>query len=422
MKLLIKQARVIDPLSQHNGQTIDLLIENGQITRINKNIDADADQIIKAEGLHISPGWVDIFSDFADPGFEHKESLLSGAAAAAAGGFTDVFVIPNTKPVIHNKSSVEYIKQKSRDLAVNIHPLGAVTNNTEGKELAEMYDMQNSGSIAFSDGLHCIQSSGLLLKALQYVKAFEGVIIQVPEDKTIGAHGLMNEGIASTRLGLAGKPSMAEELMVERDINLAQYTNSSIHLTGISTRRSLDYITKAKKEGIRVSCSVTPAHLYFCDEDVSGYDSIFKLNPPLRSSQEKENLKQAILNGEIDCLASHHLPHENDSKVLEFEYAKPGMIALETAFAVLATAVDGIPVAKLVDMLAINPRRIFKMDPATIREGNTACISLFDPNRNWTLTGNDIKSLSRNTPFIGKAFKGKPLGIINNGHCHFIAS
>ena len=422
MKLLIKQARVIDPLSPHNGQTIDLLIENGQITRINKNIDADADQIIKAEGLHISPGWVDIFSDFADPGFEHKESLLSGAAAAAAGGFTDVFVIPNTKPVIHNKSSVEYIKQKSRDLAVNIHPLGAVTNNTEGKELAEMYDMQNSGSIAFSDGLHCIQSSGLLLKALQYVKAFEGVIIQVPEDKTIGAHGLMNEGIASTRLGLAGKPSMAEELMVDRDINLAQYTNSSIHLTGISTRRSLDYITKAKKEGIRVSCSVTPAHLYFCDEDVSGYDSIFKLNPPLRSSQERENLKQAILNGEIDCLASHHLPHENDSKILEFEYAKPGMIALETAFAVLATAVDGIPVAKLVDMLAINPRRIFKMDPATIREGNTACISLFDPNRNWTFTGNDIKSLSRNTPFIGKAFKGKPLGIINNGHCHFIAS
>jgi dihydroorotase len=300
--------------------------------------------------------------------------------------------------------------------------LGAVTNNIEGKELAEMYDMRNSGAVAFSDGLHCIQSSGLLLKALQYVKAFEGVIIQVPEDKTIGAHGLMNEGIASTRLGLAGKPSMAEELMVERDINLAQYTNSSIHLTGISTRRSLDYISKAKKEGIRVSCSVTPAHLIFCDEDVSGYDSLYKLNPPLRTREEREALKQAILNGEIDCLASHHLPHENDSKVLEFEYAKPGITGLETAFAVLSTAVEGLGIEKIIEMLAINPRRIFKMEAATIKEGNLASITLFDPGKKWTLTEKDIKSLSRNTPFIGRSFKGKSLGIINNGLCHLTVS
>ncbi len=418
MKLLIKQARVIDPQSPHNGQTLDIFIENGIILKIDKDIKVDADQVISLDGLHLSPGWVDIFSDFADPGYEYKESLLSGAEAAAAGGFTDVFVIPNTKPIVHNKSSVEYIKHKSRNLPVNIHPLGAVTNNVEGKDLAEMYDMRNSGAIAFSDGLHCIQSSGLLLKALQYVKAFEGVIIQVPEDNTIGAHGLMNEGIASTRLGLAGKPSMAEELMVERDINLAQYTNSSIHLTGISTRRSLDYISKAKKEGISVSCSVTPAHLFFCDEDVSGYDSLFKINPPLRTSQEREELKKAILNGEVDCLASHHLPHEKDSKVLEFEYAKPGITGLETAFAVLSTTVEGLAVEKIVEMLAINPRRIFKMETATIKEGNKATITLFDPYKKWTFTEKDIKSLSRNTPFIGRSFKGKPLGIINNGHCH----
>ncbi len=418
MKLLIKQARVIDPQSPHNGQTIDIFIENGIILKIAKDINVDADQVISLDGLHLSPGWVDIFSDFADPGYEYKESLLSGADAAAAGGFTDVFVIPNTKPIVHTKSSVEYIKHKSKNLPVNIHPLGAITNNVEGKDLAEMYDMRNSGAIAFSDGLHCIQSSGLLMKALQYVKAFEGVIIQVPEDNTIGTHGLMNEGIASTRLGLAGKPSMAEELMVERDINLAQYTNSSIHLTGISTRRSLDYISKAKKEGISVSCSVTPAHLFFCDEDVSGYDSLFKINPPLRTSQEREALKKAILNGEVDCLASHHLPHEKDSKVLEFEYAKPGITGLETAFAVLSTTVEGLAVEKIVEMLAINPRRIFKMNSATIKEGNMAAITLFDPNKKWTFTEKDIKSLSRNTPFIGRSFKGKPLGIINNGHCH----
>ena len=422
MKLLIKQARVIDPHSPHNGQSLDIFIENGRIIKIGKDLNPEADQIIHVEGLHVSPGWVDIFSNFADPGYEYKETILSGAEAAAAGGFTDVFVIPNTKPVIHNKSSVEYIKHKSKNLPVNIHPLGAVTNNVEGKELAEMYDMRNSGAIAFSDGLHCIQSSGLLLKALQYVKAFKGVIIQVPEDKTIGAHGLMNEGIASTRLGLAGKPSMAEELMVERDINLAQYTNSSIHLTGITTRRSLDYISKAKKEGIAVSCSVTPAHLYFCDEDVSGYDSLYKLNPPLRTSQERESLKKAILSGEVDCLASHHLPHEKDSKVLEFEYAQPGITGLETAFAVLSTTVEGLHVEKIVEMMAINPRRIFNMEAATIKEGNRAVITMFDPNMKWTFTEKDIKSLSRNSPFIGKSLKGKPIGIINNGQCQLIVS
>lgn len=421
MKLLIKQARVIDPHSPHNGQTIDIFIENGLISKTGKELQVNADQVIHEEGLHVSPGWVDIFADFADPGFEYKESILSGAAAAAAGGFTDVFVIPNTKPVVHNKSSVEYIKHKSKALPVNIHPLGAVTNNIEGKELAEMYDMKNSGAIAFSDGLHCIQSSGLLLKALQYVKVFAGVIIQVPEDKTIGAHGLMNEGIASTRLGLAGKPAMAEELMVERDISLAQYTSSSIHLTGITTRRSLDYITKAKKQGIGVSCSVSPAHIYFCDEDVSGYDSIFKLNPPLRTSLEKEALKKAILDGEVDCLASHHLPHENDSKVLEFEYAKPGMISLETAFAVLSTVVEGLGVEKMVDLLSTNPRRIFNMEKATVTEGNKATLTLFNPQMAWTFTENDIKSQSRNTPFLGKSFKGKALGIINNGQCQLTA-
>jgi len=253
------------------------------------------------------------------------------------------------------------------------------------------------------------------VKALQYVKAFNGVVIQLPDDKSISPHGLMNEGIASTRLGLAGKPAMAEELMVERDINLAQYTGSSLHLTGITTQRSLDYITNAKKKKVDITCSVTPAHLYFCDEDLSTYDSNFKLDPPLRNSEERAAMQKAVLDGKVDCLASHHLPHETDSKVLEFEYARSGIIALETAYAVLNSTVKGISNEQVVQLMAVNPRKIFGLDTATIKEGKAACITLFDPKQKWTLTATDIRSRSSNTPFIGKEFTGKPIGIINKG-------
>src|ERR1044071_9437843 len=201
MKILIKQARIIDPSSPLNGQIHDIFIDNGSISQISKKITSKADQEININGLHVSPGWMDVFANFGDPGYEFKETLETGASAAAAGGYTDVLVIPNTNPVIHNKSNVEYIVQKSKSLPVNVHPIGAITKNTEGKELAEMYDMQASGAIAFSDGINCVQSSGLMVKALQYVKAFNGIIIQLPDDKSINPHGLMNEGIVSTRLG-----------------------------------------------------------------------------------------------------------------------------------------------------------------------------------------------------------------------------
>src|SRR5215510_7481964 len=240
MKILIKQARVVDPSSPLNGQITDIFIDKGKITRIGKNISDKADKTVEAEGLHVSPGWMDIFANFADPGYEFKETLETGAAAAAAGGFTDVMVIPNTNPCIHNKSNVEYIVQKSKTLPVNVHPIGAITKNTEGKELAEMYDMKASGAIAFGDGLNSVQSAGLLLKALQYVKAFNGTIVQLPDDKSINPHGLMNEGIVSTRSGLPGKPAMAEELIVARDVELAKYSDSKLHFTGISTKRSVD--------------------------------------------------------------------------------------------------------------------------------------------------------------------------------------
>jgi dihydroorotase len=322
MKILVRQATIADPDSSFNGQVMDLLINENLVSKIASHITEAADEVIEAQGLIVSPGWVDVFSHFADPGYEYKETLETGAAAAAAGGFTQVFVLPNTQPVVDNKTQAEYISQRSRTLPVTIHPLGAITKGIEGKDLAEMYDMRNSGAIAFTDGNSPVQSPGLFLKALQYVKAFDGVLVQVPLDKSIGAGGLINEGVISTRLGLPGIPALAEEVIIKRDLDLLRYTQSKLHITGISTKNSLALIGAAKKEGLNISCSVTPYHLFFCEEDMQTYDTNLKVNPPLRSKEDMLALREAVADGSVDCIASHHMPRTGTTKYANLNMQK----------------------------------------------------------------------------------------------------
>lgn len=409
MKVLIKQARIIAPSAPLQGHLQDILIVNGIIHRIAGNIDETADTVIREEGLCVSPGWVDVFADFADPGFEYRETLQSGAYAAAAGGFTDVFVVPNTQPVTHSKSQVEYITSKSVHTPVHIHPIGAITKSAEGKTLAEMYDMRQAGAVAFSDGINSLQSPGILLKALQYVKAFNGTVIQLPDDHSISANGLINEGIISTRLGLPGRPAIAEELMIARDIELARYTGSRIHFTGISTAKSLALIAAAKSEDLSVTCSVTPYHCWFCDEDLQQYDTNLKVNPPLRKREDMLALRKAVNEGRVDCIASHHIPQNFDHKICEFEYAHTGMTGLETCFAVLNTL--GCSAEQFVTMQAVNARSAFGLTIPEIKEGAAASLTLFNPTADFVYSDANRKSQSSNSAFTGLALKGKVTGI-----------
>lgn len=416
MTILIEKATVVDRNSPHNGKVCDILVEDGRIKTIGTGLTATGGITVRRPGIHVSPGWVELFSQFGDPGYEYKETLATGAAAAAAGGYTDVFVIPNTKPALDSKTQVEYIRRSAAGLPVRIRPIGAVTRGLEGKDLAEMYDMRNSGAVAFSDGTLPVQAAGLLLKGLQYVKAFDGVIIQVPDDRTVGANGLINEGVVSTRLGLPGKPMMAEELMVARDIKLARYTESRIHFTGVTSPRSLEYIRRARESGLAVSCSVTPYHLFFTDADLNDYDTNLKVYPPLRDGSTVQVLRKAVLEGAVDAIAAHHLPHEFDSKVVEFEYAKPGMSSLETTYAALRTALPELSVERTVELLSSGPRTIFGLDQPVIAEGADASLSFFDPAGTTTL----MKSLSKSTnnPFLGKSLQGQALGMLNGMQLH----
>ena len=425
MKVLIKQATIVIAASPLNGLTKDILIIDGVINAIADTINEPADQLIVQDNLHVSIGWIDIYSHFCDPGLEYRETLETGANAAAAGGFTDVFVLPNTHPVIHNKLQVEYIIQKSKGLVANIHPLAAITKNADGAELAEMYDMHQNGAVAFTYGINSTQSPGLLLKALQYVLAFDGTIIQVADDKSIAPQGLMNEGIVSTQLGLPGKPAIAEELMIARDIELVKYTGSKLHFTGVSTKKGIELINNAKAAGLNISFSVTPYHAVFNEEDLRQYDTNLKVNPPIRTTGDMLAVRAAILDGTADAIASHHIPQNYDNKVCEFEYAKNGMIGLESLFGVICknlpldTTDNGWNLNKLITLLSASPRKIFNLALPEIKEGATACLTIFNPQSDYIFEAAMVASKSKNTPFIGIQLKGKVYGIINGDKTYF---
>lgn len=420
MDLLIKNVRI-----QHETLAIqytgsqDVFVSQGIIQQIGNNITVDGNvAVFDAEGMVLSPGWIDIFADFADPGFEHRETLSSGAEAALNGGYTTVFAIPNTQPIVKNKSAVAYVINQAKALPINILPIGSISQDAVGKDLSEMYDMSVAGCVAFSDGKKVVQSASLMLKALQYVKAFDGVLITQPIEESFGSNGLMSEGIVSTQLGMPGMPSVAEHIMILRDIELLRYTGSRLHITGISTAKSIALIAQAKREGLNITCSVTPYHLLLTDKDLRSYDTHLKVNPPLRTEEDRLALIEAVKNGTVDIIASHHFPQHNDDKDCEFEYAKNGMIGLQTAYNVVNTAIPGLSDERIVALFSLNPRKIFGLKEGLIQPQAIADFTLFTRNGQFVFTEKNNKSKSHNSPFLGQSLNGKVVGVFTKNQFH----
>lgn len=417
MSLLIKSARVIDPNSAHNGKIVDLLIEDGKIQSITKNIDKKGIPTFEADNLHISPGWFDMQVNLCDPGYEYKEDINTGTKAAAFGGFTAVACLPSTNPPIHTKSEVEYVVNKVKSLkknGVDVYPIGALSHRLEGIDMAEMYDMHLSGAIGFTDGKKTDANAGLLMRGSLYVKNFNGVVLTYCDEKSISQDGKMNEGATSTSLGLKGIPALAEELMLARNIRIAEYTEGRLHIASVSTAKSVDLIRKAKAKKINITASVNAYNLIMDDSLLVEFDSNYKVNPPLRTKADIEALKKGLADGTIDCITSDHTPEDVENKIIEFDYAASGMIGLETLYALVNTHLkETLSTTELIQKIAINPRVIFNLDVLTIKEGSKASITLFDPELAWTFDEKSIRSKSKNTPLIGTPLKGKALGIYN---------
>ncbi|MDX5437488.1 MAG: dihydroorotase [Pontibacter sp.] len=413
MKVLLRAATIYDPQSEFHLQQQHILIENGTITYIGP-VEQDADKTLSAEGLSVSTGWVDMYAFTGEPGLEYKEDLESIATAAAAGGFTEILLLPNTDPVVQSKGAVSFIRNRSLNLPVTLLPTAAVTVGTEGKDLTEMIDLHYAGAVAFTDGTHPLQGADIMLKALQYLQPFEGLLMNRPEHTRLTEHGQMHEGEVSTRLGMKGIPALAEEVTVTRDLQLLRYAGGKLHLSLISTAAAVEAIRKAKAEGLEVTCSVASYQTAFTDETIEPFDTNYKVAPPFRSAADAAAIKQGLLDGTIDVLVSAHMPQDVESKKLEFDLADFGITNLETAFSVANSSL-GLPLESLVQKFTDNPRRILGLPAARIAVGETANLTLFDPEATWVPAAGKTNSKSLNSPFFGQELKGKVLGTVHRG-------
>lgn len=413
--ILLRAATIISPDSPHHLKKRDILIEGGKISQIAETIDAADATLVESENLHVSGGWLDIGPQFGDPGFEHREGLLSGLDAAANGGYTAVAPFPNTDPVIHGKAEVEYLINRAQHHAVKLYPIGAVSKDAKGIDISEMLDMRQAGAIAFSDGRNPIQHAGLLERALMYVKPFGGLIIHRPDDLSLSEHGQIHEGEVSTSLGMKGIPELAEQIIVDRDTQLLKYTGSKLLEFGLSAPGSIEKIRAAKEKGLQAYSSIHPMHLFFDDSRLRHFDTNLKVRPPLRDCHNMMQLREAFKSGWIDILTSGHEPWDQEQKKVEFQFAAFGMSSIEMTYSTVNTALDGeISQEAIVGSLCAGPRGVLDLPIPVIEEGSEADLSLFDPSVSWKLTHDKLISKGKNVPFIEMDFKGKVLGIIRS--------
>ncbi len=415
MIILLKNVQIINPLSKHHLEKKDILIENGIIVKIKNGIEAPKkSQVLDLTNCFVSVGWIDMQSTFCDPGNEHKETLESGLKCAAVGGYTGVCVLGDDSKPITNKEQVLYTKQKVADNLVDVYPLGAFFDKDHSNNLTEMFDMQQAGAAAFSDYKMQNYSSSLLLKALQYTQNINSFIITFQNNLVLSEKGQMNEGATSTALGLKGIPAIAEEIVLQHNLQLLKYTGGKMHCSTISTENSVQLIKAAKADGLNVTASVAAQYLYFDDTQLETFDSNYKVLPPFRNKKDLAALKKGLKTGVIDVVISDHTPQNIESKKVEFNFAKPGMISLQTTFNTLVSSIENIEPEFIAKCLAENPRKIIGLKQSIIEENKPACLTIFNLTDNYTLTELNNQSLSKNTPLFNVPLKGKVVAVINN--------
>ena len=412
MSTLIKSATIIDTSSQFNNQKKDILITNGVIEKIENSIPTKPNYtIVDLENLHVSCGWFDTSVSFGEPGFEERETIANGLTSAAKSGFTAVAVNSNTNPYIDNKSAVEFLINKSFNHAVNLFPIASLTQKSKGLEMAELYDMQQSGAVAFGDYNKPLENDNLMKVALLYAQNFDGLVLSFPKNNAIAGEGLVHEGFNSTKLGLKGIPALAEHLQIARDLFLLEYTGGKLHIPTISTKESVALIKDAKKKKLQVTCSVSAHHLTLTDDELHGFDGNTKVTPPLRTKNDCNSVIEGILDGTIDIITSDHNPIDVENKKVEFSAAKNGTIGLESFFGAINSVLS---LNKSIEAITKKPRAIFNLKDNSIEVGQTADITFFNPETEYTFKKEHIYSTSKNSAFLEKELKGKAYGIFAN--------